>query len=1548
MRRISAFFIKAYHFKSKLMSVKSITITIIVTLFGFHFPLLFSHDVFGAELSPDCGSFHDAVWTDGSINFIGHAMGVYDSYNEAFAAIQSNHPTNPISYVLESVYMPHMYSGTANPSAICHKDSTYNSETQMFDDVLYAYFWLPDSDGDGDFDCCEGNDFDGDGVGDCTDNCIEEFNPGQLDHDGDGVGDACDWETELYLGNEINLPPYRICEKKGDPINILSGNLVERERDISLPSPFHNGLVFKRFYNSQSTQSGALGYGWSHSFSAVLTTNYSDSSMIKIKDESGRGVFFSTTDNINFIGLYNEKSSVVLENNEYVWKRNDSLLYFFDEYGVLIRIEDRNGNQLSLSYNSYNRLETILDQSSNRSLTFYYNANNNLDHIVGPVTQSIPNGIWVSFGYDTNNNLDSVTYADGSGFDYKYEDPNDDHNLTQKSDKQSNTLATWFYGYNDKAYKNINREGTGVTILFVSETQVDVTDAYDFTRSYTIDSSIDARKRIIQAQGTVGCSTCNEDVVRIDYDTSGRIMEKEYANGRIDSFEDYDSQDNATTVRLASGAVDERVIHFTYDETSFPYLRLLLSRTEISTLDTGDGSRLKETIWDYDDDGNTIPNENPTPRLSRLIEKGFTYDENGEVIAYEYVTAYYYNPEGQIESVDGPLSGADDTTAFTYYPLTGDLETITRPIVGTTTFGGYDAAGNPGNVVDRNNVLTTFDQYDGRNRLLGWTTDSITQSIRYDISGNIVSETDGAGRSIGFGYYDSTNGVLKNGLLKTITDGLSNYQLYDYDNQGNINDVSFHRSTGERKFWQRFDYQSPDSPGKLWKIIWRNHEDTSDLETLYGYDAAGNTDSITDALLNESTILYDSFNRPVTITQPENQVVIYGYDRHGNLSSVKDAKELETIFVFDDMSRMVKRNSPDTGTTRYAYNEVGALETMVKNSGITVAYSYDALNRLKFEDYAYDKHDVIYTYDAYESGINYGIGRLTGMIDGFSSYSYGYDANGNLNKVTKIVDGISYVTEYVYDSGNLLDKMIMPGGQIVSYNRDSAGQVSGVDYKQSDASPLQILANGIYYQPFGPMRTLYAWSNNSVSVRTYDLSYGIDTINDSTINGGVTIQGLEFIPDDVGNITDISNTADSTRDQHFNYDNLYRIDYFTGVYGSVDFTGYEPNGNREWYDRKVLKNNVEWTMELRDYSYDPDSNKLDVTESLTPGKTVIHSYDDDGNLVSSAAETAVSVTATPTEYVYNPMGQRIKKIHGGLTTNYHYDKDGRLIGESDALGNLTQLYIYLNGVPFANVKINGTNEDIYIYHTDHLGTPQKMTDSSGTVVWAADYKPFGQVGWTMPLAPNGGITVNTIENNLRLPGQYYDEETGLHYNYHRYYDPATGRYLTADPIGLAGGINLYSYTSNNPINYIDPWGLAQFGYRPLDKLGFIPPYGVNDPDGVNVFDDQHNTEWVHEQLWFDDAARNPNLRTNIGFFGDNGMWNKPGRVREDTGHTRGDYTFRGPIYDDDIMRRALRNLEGRWDRSNYNVATENNCQDFSDALRQEYFRLGGTVTLPTP
>jgi RHS repeat-associated protein len=102
----------------------------------------------------------------------------------------------------------------------------------------------------------------------------------------------------------------------------------------------------------------------------------------------------------------------------------------------------------------------------------------------------------------------------------------------------------------------------------------------------------------------------------------------------------------------------------------------------------------------------------------------------------------------------------------------------------------------------------------------------------------------------------------------------------------------------------------------------------------------------------------------------------------------------------------------------------------------------------------------------------------------------------------------------------------------------------------------------------------------------------------------------------------------------------------------------------------------------------------------------------------------------------------------------------------------------------------------YHVHVDHLGTPKALTDASGQVIWKASYHPFGKAT----------ITSQGPTFNLRFPGQYFDAETGLHYNWRRYYDPNTGRYITSDPIGLAGGINTYAYALSNPIANADPTG----------------------------------------------------------------------------------------------------------------------------------------------
>lgn len=114
---------------------------------------------------------------------------------------------------------------------------------------------------------------------------------------------------------------------------------------------------------------------------------------------------------------------------------------------------------------------------------------------------------------------------------------------------------------------------------------------------------------------------------------------------------------------------------------------------------------------------------------------------------------------------------------------------------------------------------------------------------------------------------------------------------------------------------------------------------------------------------------------------------------------------------------------------------------------------------------------------------------------------------------------------------------------------------------------------------------------------------------------------------------------------------------------------------------------------------------------------------------------------------------------------------------------------------------NQAQAGTYYFHNDHLGTPQTVTDNTQQVVWKGEYDPFGEVTETVAL----------VEQNIRFPGQYFDQETGLYYNYFRTYNPETGRYVESDPIGLAGGLSTYGYVGGNPLLFVDLFGLEITG-----------------------------------------------------------------------------------------------------------------------------------------
>ena len=242
---------------------------------------------------------------------------------------------------------------------------------------------------------------------------------------------------------------------------------------------------------------------------------------------------------------------------------------------------------------------------------------------------------------------------------------------------------------------------------------------------------------------------------------------------------------------------------------------------------------------------------------------------------------------------------------------------------------------------------------------------------------------------------------------------------------------------------------------------------------------------------------------------------------------------------------------------------------------------------------------------------------------------------------------------------------------------------------------------------------------------------------------------------------------------------------------------YDANGNRT----ARTSNGVD-TL----YGIDPASNRLAAVGS------VAYTHDASGNLVGPAnygydSRNRLSRFATAGGIVYDygidALGQRASKISSALSGGgriYTYDRAGHLLGEYTAAGARIAEHIWLGERPVAVVGAGGA---VFYVLSDHLDTPRQILDDRQRLRWTWDNRdPFGN----NPADPNpqglGGFGYN-----LRFPGQFFDAESGLHYNYFRDYDPRLGRYVESDPIGLNGGLNTYLYANANPNNFFDSQGL---------------------------------------------------------------------------------------------------------------------------------------------
>ncbi len=1031
-----------------------------------------------------------------------------------------------------------------------------------------------------------------------------------------------------------------------------------------------------------------------------------------------------------------------------------------------------------MSYDANNRLVSVTDEATGRVIGFAYNENGKIESITGPSTSAVPDGVWANYQYDENGNLIFVIYADdengstSSGIEYIYSDGNDLHNLTEKRNLAGELLSSWEYDNSDCVVANTTRGGKGATNISYGNGSVVVTDISGAQRTYEMEKR-DGVQLITAISGLGACAGCSDTAEGYEYDSSHRLIRKTFINGRVDEYSNFDLLDRFQTEIKAVGTPEEQTFFYTYHPSVDKYLSI----TELSTLNGGN----KTTLFDYDDDGNGIPNENPTNLLHRVIESGYTYSADGLVTPYEYITALAYDGMGHLIEIDGPLAGDQDKVTYTYDANTGDRLTENRPLLGTYYYT-YDDAGNVESVTGPDGVVTTY-AYDGSNRLVSVTRNGINISGMYNNAGKLDTIVDELGRTLDYDYTTS-------GYLESISDPAGNLVFYGYDDFGRYIEQSILSSDGSQTYFNAIDYGEPvvnDSliSGNPWKYIRKNADDTGDLETVYAYDASGNITSVTDANGKVTLYEYDLFNRVIEVRQPGNISTTYSYDLQGNLNGVNDAEGHLTIYTYDDMGLLVDTDSLDTGVTLYSYSNDGNLRYKTQNDNI-IEYQYDVLGRLTHILYSDSAQNVTLTYDS-GTGSNL-LGRVASVLDPSGLVEYSYDLNGNVVMETRTINGTSFVTEYDYDNAGNLRTVVYPTGHTVEYTADSVDPalIGGVVLDPSGTN--QTLASGITYKPFGPVDAMTLGNGISVS-KTFDKSYQMRSLSSGTV------LDRSYTADNVGNVMTITDNLDATRSQTFVYDDLYRLTNADGIYGSIAYN-YDNVGNR-------LSRIRTGTSASEDtYYYYPDTNRL---KTVVGDNAELVQYDADGNTTQRilGAENPQPVMNDPAEYIYNNAGQRIIK---DATTDviYHYDLSGHLIAETDNSGNMLKAYVWLGGQPLAMIYPDGS---IYYFHNDHLGTPQKLTDSTGALVWSADYLPFGRAD----------VNIATVENNLRFAGQYYDQETGLHYNYFRYYDPSIGRYLRADPIGLAGGVNLYAYVSNNPVNLVDPFGLIPPGWWEENK-----------------------------------------------------------------------------------------------------------------------------------